>query len=92
MTKSNQTKAQKAYDWIISKLDDGLTVRIATQLKCTDIKPKHLKAFEDAGNPLFKIGSDGCLYMARGKSYECIAYKEMILTNITAYSVHKTSF
>ena len=85
MTKSNQTKAQKAYDWIMGKLDDGLTVRIATQLKYTDINPKHRKAWDDAGKPLFKIGSDGCLYMARGKSYECIAYKEMVLTKVTAH-------
>lgn len=85
MTEATQTKAEKAFEWINDKLDKGMTVRFATHLKYTDIKAKHRAAWDEAGKPLFKIGSDGCLYMARGKSYECIAYKEMILTKVSAF-------
>jgi len=79
------TEAQKAYDFITGKIAEGFTVMVATNLKATQITPKTFAKFEAANHPLFKIGEDGCLYMASGKGYVCIAYKDMILTRISAF-------
>ncbi len=79
------TKAEKAFQFITDKIAEGLTVMVATNLRATKITPKTAAKFEAANHPLFKIGSDGCLYMAEGKSYVCIAYKDMILTRISAF-------
>lgn len=79
------TKAQKAFNFINDKIAQGLTVMVATNWKATQITPKTAAKFEAANHPLFKIGSDGCLYMAEGKGYVCIAYENMILARISAF-------
>ena len=79
------TKAEKAFDFITTKIADGHTVMVATAMKATQITPKTFAKFVEADHPLFKIGNDGCLYMAEGKKYVCIAYEDMILARISAF-------
>lgn len=79
------TASEKAYQFIADKIADGKTVMIGTALKATKITPKTAAAFAKANHDLFKIGNDGCLYMAEGKKYVCIAYEDMILARISAH-------
>ena len=77
-------KAQQAYNFITGQLADGKTVNIATAMKIFQITPKIAAQWHKVNRQLFKIGDDGCLYMASGKSYVCIAYKELVLCKISA--------
>lgn len=79
------TKAEKAYQFITDKIAEGKTIMVGTALKATKITPKTAAAFSNANHDLFKIGNDGCLYMAEGKKYVCIAYENMILARISAH-------
>jgi hypothetical protein len=76
------TLANNTYNSIINALETGKAVSVSTNLKHWAITPKTYLKFKAANHPLFKIGSDGCLYMAQGKSYVCISYAEMALAQI----------
>lgn len=82
------TKAQQAYDYINDQLAAGRTINIRTAIKWLQVTPKIAKQWQSAGRQLFKIGNDGCLYMARGKAYDCIAYQDMLLASISSQTTH----
>lgn len=79
------TKAQKAFDFITDRINNGFTVMISNHMKSTQVSPKTFAAFADAGKPFVKIGKDGGLYMVEGGKYVCIAHEDMILNRISAF-------
>jgi|TARA_R100001480_G_scaffold96594_1_gene101483 hypothetical protein len=79
-------KSQMAFDWINDKIAKGMTVAITTGLKAIHVSPKTYKAFEDAGQPMFKMNKANDLLMAEGKSYVCIATPDMVLVKVSAHS------
>ena len=66
------TEQQKALAWIDEQFEVGRTVYLTTHLKQWKCTPKNALKFKESGRPLFKIGRDGQLYMASGRSYLCI--------------------
>ena len=76
--------AQQTFDWIQDQLASGRTVNLSTYLKTVQVTPRIAAQWSDAGRDLFKIGKDGCLYVGRGKQYDCIAYPDTILCRVTS--------
>lgn len=64
-------------DYINDWLRNGGCVRVGTYLRYTDYKPKH------AG--MFTEGRDGCLYVARGKSRDCLSSGQRLLVSLRLY-------
>ena len=56
--------------WIKERLAEGMTVYLGTYTRTTKVTPKTAKRWEESGQPLFKVGSDGALLMARGRHYD----------------------
>ncbi len=61
--------AETKLAWIKEKIADGLTVRIQTVYRITEVSPKTYASFADIG--LFKMDGSN-LRMRRGKSWEII--------------------
>lgn len=76
--------AQQTFDWIQAQLGAGRTVNLSTYLKTIQVTPRIAAEWDAAGRDLFKIGKDGCLYVGRGKQYDCIAYPDTILVHVTS--------
>jgi len=81
----NTSLAQITLDWIQCELNKGRTVNLSTYLKTIQITPRIAAQWERAGRDLFKIGDDGCLYIGRGKQYDCIAYSDTVLCQVTSH-------
>ena len=79
------TKAQKAFDFITDRINNGFTVMISNHMKSTQVSPKTFAGFAEAGKPFVKIGKDGDLYMVENGKYVCIATKDIILNRISAF-------
>ena len=84
MTNAAQTPAEKAFEFMNNAIALGKTVYVSTCLRSTAISPKTVAKFESTGNKVYKLGTDGDLYMASGKNWVCIATKSMFLTKIEA--------
>ena len=56
--------------WIEERLAEGMTVYLSTYTRTTKVTPKTAKRWTKSGTPLFKIGKDGALLMARGRHYD----------------------
>lgn len=83
---SNTTTAtypEKALAWIMQQIEAGKTVHITTMTKVTAISPKTVKAWNKAGNQLFKIDSSG-LRIAAGKRFDLITSNTSALCKISA--------
>jgi hypothetical protein len=79
------TKAQTAYDWIHARLNDGLTVFVASQTRITKVSPKNAKSHNDNGKPVFKVSKNGNdLLMIERNQYVCIIQGESVLNRISA--------
>jgi len=78
------TLAQQTFDWIQGQLEQGRTVNLSTYLKTIQITPKIALAWSNAGRDILKIGKDGCLYVGRGKHYDCIGYPNTVLCRVTS--------
>lgn len=59
-------RGRKLYRRMNSCRDAGGFVRIATNLRVTDLQPKHRE--------LVMLGKSGSLYLRRGKSNDCIDF------------------
>lgn len=81
---TTQTPAERAFDFINNAITAGKTVYIATRLRVTELSPKTVAKFEAAGYKAYKMGKDGCLYLASGKSFVCIATPHFFYVNIEA--------
>ena len=78
------TPAQKAYEFIMSSLNGGLSVYITTAYTSKRITPKTFAKWEQSGHKLFKIDSTGHLVIASGKNYNSIATPSVVLVSIKA--------
>jgi hypothetical protein len=78
------TSAQKAYDFILSSLNSGLTVYISTAMKHTKVTPNTFNKWAKSGNTLFRMTDNGHLEIARGKNFDSIAINNIMLVKITA--------
>jgi hypothetical protein len=79
------TGAQKAYDFIISSLKDGLTVYIGNSYHTTRITPKTFDKWNKAGLTLFRMTPNGHLEIASGKRFNSIAINNVMLSSIKAF-------
>lgn len=64
------TPAQQLLDEINQRLARGENVVVKTMTKATTYTPKVAASYSNANRPLFKLGKDGNLYVARGKQYD----------------------
>lgn len=65
--------AEQKLEKILEHLKLGRTIVISTYSKAGQVDQKSVDRFSKAGLPLFKVEGNS-LFMARGKSYDCIDY------------------
>lgn len=76
-TVDRKTEAEAIVAKIRGHLESGGVLYACTYTRRVKYTLKALKAWDDAGIPLFKAGSDG-LYIARGRSYDYAYYTTLV--------------
>lgn len=66
--------AEDKFDWIVSRLGEGHTIRLSTSLRVVEITPGTWDKWQKKiGYPPVKT-VNGSLYLARGKHWDCADY------------------
>jgi len=64
---------------LLAAIQNGKTLYIQTATRITPITARTVAAFDRAGVPILKTGSDGHLYMAQGRRYVDCHYANVVL-------------